>query len=183
LPEVKNIRALAPIAGLALALSLAACQQSKAPVAAETGTAEAVSNGPDAKPGITASNGRLIAPVVSGRPAAAYFTVGNDGPATATLVGVHVEGAGEAQMHKTEGGKMTAVESVDIAPGASIEFAPGGYHVMVFDLADNIKAGGTTELTLTFSDGDKLSLPMKVEAMGAQMNAGGNMDDMAGMQH
>ena len=38
---------------------------------------------------------------------------------------------------------------------------------MAFDVADNLKAGGETELTLTFSDGDKVSLPVKIEAMGA----------------
>ena len=46
-----------------------------------------------------------------------------------------------------------------------VQFAPGGKHVMVFDLEDTVKAGGTTEMTLTFADGDKLSAPLKVETV------------------
>jgi copper(I)-binding protein len=77
-------------------------------------------------------------------------------------------------MHKTEGGKMSAVDEVEIAPGQSVEFAPGGFHVMAFEITDLINAGETTEMTLSFSDGDKLSMPLVVETMG---------DAMGGMHH
>jgi len=47
---------------------------------------------------------------------------------------------------------------------------------MAFDIDPKLKPGGETEMTLTFADRDKLSIPIKVEAMG-----GG--DGMAGMRH
>lgn len=179
---MKQLRKLALFSAIAPIVALAACGQQEAPAPTESPVEAATSAAPDAKPGISASEGRIVLPVVAGSPAAVFFTVRNDGPATATLAGVHVADAGTAEMHKTEGGSMGPVKTVDIAPGASLSFAPGSYHVMAFELADTLKPGGTTELTLTFSDGDKLSMPLKVEKMGDAMGA---EDDhgMAGMGH
>ena len=187
---MKLLRKHAFFCTAAILAALAACQQ---PPSSDSAATEAATEaaGPDARPGIAASDGRMVLPVVAGRPAAVYFSVRNDGAKTATLAGVHVAGAGTAEMHKTEGGTMSAVGSVDLGPGATVEFAPGGYHVMAFDLSDTLKAGETTELTLTFSDGDKLSMPLRIEKMGAGMSASGqdmgghDMEghDMKGMHH
>lgn len=163
------------VASLAL---LGACQQAPAPDAAATDQAAPAVSGPDAKPGMSAAGGRLVLPVIGGRPAAIYFSLTNGGPSAVTLAGVHVAGAGKAEMHKTEGGSMAPVQSIEIAPAETIEFAPGGNHVMAFDLTDALKEGGTAELTLTFSDGDKLSMPLRIETMGDGMG-----HDMGGMQH
>ncbi|WP_337192558.1 copper chaperone PCu(A)C [Novosphingobium silvae] len=169
--------AAALLATVALALALGGC--GKAPDS-PTQTNEATVSGPDAKPGLAASDGKLVLPVIAGRPGAVYFTVRNDGSVPATLAGVHLAGASKAEMHQTKGGSMAPVESLPIDPGASVVFAPGGLHVMAFGLSDSVKAGGTTEMTLTFSDGDKLSMPLHVEAMGSE-GAGGH--DMGGMHH
>lgn len=182
---MKLDRPFALLASAALIASLAACgKEPDSPTASN----DATLSGPDAKPGLVASDGKLVLPVIGGRPAAVYFTVRNDGGLPVTLAGVHVEGAGKAQMHQTNGGSMAAVESLPIDPGASVIFAPGGLHVMAFGLSNKLKAGGTAELTLTFSDGDKLSMPLQIEAMGAA--AGDDMSghdmkghDMQGMQH
>lgn len=168
--------------GIALVLtgsvSAAACKRSDAPSSQETGSASEAADamGPDAKPGVTAGAARLVLPVVPGRPGVVYFRIANMSKDQVTLAGVHVDGVGKAEMHRTNGGAMKPVDHVDIAPGAAIAFAPGGLHAMAFDIADRLKAGGQTELTLTFADGDKTSLPVKVEAMGA---SGGS----TGMSH
>lgn len=153
---------------LAAGLGLSSCKKSDVPTAQEPGRAgQSAETGPDAKPGVTAGAGRLVLPVIPGRPGVVYFRVANNTAAKITLAGVHVEGVRKAEMHRTSGGAMAPVDHVDIAPGASLAFAPGGLHVMTFDIADTLKAGGQAELTLTFADGDKLSMPIKVEAMGA----------------
>lgn len=166
---------LALICSVALACGLSAC--GKTPDS-PTESNEASVSGPDAKPGMVASDGKLVLPVIAGRPGAVYFTVRNDGAQPVTLAGVHVSGAGKAEMHQTNGGSMSKVDSLPVDPGASMIFAPGGLHVMAFDISPELKAGGNAELTLTFSDGDKLSMPLKVEAMGA-----GDADAMEGMHH
>jgi copper(I)-binding protein len=163
-----TLRPLGLATMLAAAIAVAGCQQSSTPDAQQsTPASEASAVGPDAKPGIAASDARLVLPVVAGRPGAAYFTVRNGTDTSVTLASAYIDGVGKTEMHRTQGGKMSPVKTLDIAPGATSTFAAGGLHVMAFDIADNLQAGGETELTLTFADGDKVSLPIKIEAMGA----------------
>jgi copper(I)-binding protein len=172
LTSVKLHRA-ALMAGLfASAASLAACKGSEAPAPQESSSAATNdAMGPDAKPGVSAGGGRLVLPVVPGRPGVAYFRVGNNTSERVMLAGVHVQGVGKTELHKTSGGQMSPVEQVEIAPGAVITLAPGGLHVMAFDIADTLKPGAQTELTMTFADGDKISIPLQIETMGAAAGA------------
>lgn len=122
---------------------------------------------PDAKPGLSVSEARLVLPAVKGNPGAAYFELENSGEKPAELAAVHVTGAGSAEMHETASGSMNRLDKVTVAAGSSVSFAPGGRHVMVFDLPESVTAGSVTEMTLSFADGDKLSAPLKVEPAGA----------------
>ena len=94
------------------------------------------------------------------------------GDKPASLAAVHIEGAAKAEMHQTTGGQMAPVDKIDVAPGSEAKFAPGGLHVMAFELADTLVAGGKAEMTLTFADGDKLSVPLTVEPAGGAMDHG-----------
>lgn len=142
---------------LGAALALAGCQQQAQKPADPS---------PEAKPGLALSDGRLILPVVAGRPGAAYFALNNGGTATTTVAAVHIEGAEKAEMHETMGGSMAPLASLEVKPGETVRFEPGGKHVMAFGLKPDLTAGGTAEITLTFADGDKLSAPLKLEARG-----------------
>jgi len=53
-----------------------------------------------------------------------------------------------------EGGmmKMRAVASVPVPAGKPVDLGPGGYHVMLMDLAQPLKEGDKVPLTLTFAD-------------------------------
>ncbi|WP_260921821.1 copper chaperone PCu(A)C [Novosphingobium sp. 9] len=193
-----HIRAAALVAGTALAcLALSGCEKANTPTVEDSAAAHDSASGnpvavpgPDAKPGISARNGRLILAPVAGNPAAAYFTVRNGGTKTAELVSVHIDGASQAMMHTTDGGTMKMLDEVKLDPGAEVSFAPGKMHVMVFGLPKDTKAGTSVEMTLTFSDGDKLSMPLRVQAMGSGMDPGmaeatgmGGPGDMNGMHH
>lgn len=145
---------LAPIA----ALALGGCQQkAEAPV----------EQNPDTKPGLNASDGVLVLPAVKGNPGAAYFTLSNGSDKAVTLAGISIDAAESAEMHETKDGKMGAVDQVELAPNAVVKFAPAGMHVMAFNLKPEAAAGKTVEMTLTFSDGDKLSAPLTVKPAGA----------------
>lgn len=160
-------------AALLLSGTLAACQQPAQP-SGESDTAEQAA--PEAKPGLSLTGGTLMLPVVEGRPGAAYFSLTNGGDEQVTLAGAYIEGAAKAEIHETKGGTMSPVETIDIAPGQTLEFARGGLHVMAFDLSDDLSQGGTAEITLTFSDGDKLSAPLKIQSMTSE-------GAMKGMDH
>ncbi len=150
---------------LIAALALVSCKQQ--PDAAD------IAN-PDAKPGLAVHDARLVLPAVRGNPAAAYFELENSGERAADLAAVYVTGSGSAEIHETAGNGMGRLDKVTIAPGETVAFKPGGKHVMVIDTLDSVVAGSTTELTLAFSDGDKLSAPLRVEAAG-----GSDADDGA----
>lgn len=153
------------LAAAILCLSLTACQQQKAQ--------EPAPAAPEAKPGLSAADGVLMLPAVKGNPGAGYFTLANGGDSEATLAGVYIDGAGRTEMHQTVGGTMSAVPSVTVKPGETVEFKPGGLHVMAFEMAAPPEAGSVVEMTLTFAGGDKLSLPLKVEARGTAADAHG----------
>ena len=157
--------AFAMSAVAAMALGLSACG-SQAP---QPEASEAAADAPDAPPGITLSDARIQLPLVSGRPAAAYFTVSQANGAPRKVVGVAVELAGRAEMHETRGGTMAPVSAVEVGPGKTIKFAPGGYHVMLFDLDPKLRFSKDAELTLTFDGGDKASARAAVTTMADAM--------------
>lgn len=142
---------------LGAALALVACQQQ---------AQQPADPSPEAKPGLTLREGRLILPAVAGRPGAAYFALRNGGNAATTVSAIHVEGADKAEMHETMGASMAPLATLEIKPGQEIRFEPGGKHVMAFGLKPELAAGGTVEMTLTFADGDKLSAPLELEKRG-----------------
>lgn len=138
---------------------------------------------PEAKPGLTLTEGRLVLPAVKGNPAGGYFTLVNTGDKAVTLAAVSVSGAARAEMHETKGGSMAPLASLEVKPGETVKFERGGKHVMAFELDPKLAAGDSSEITLTFADGDKISAPLKLEAPGGAMHDMGNMEGMEGMDH
>ncbi|GEO00714.1 hypothetical protein NSE01_25460 [Novosphingobium sediminis] len=178
-----------PIRSLALAtasaaglLMLAGCS-GNAPEAAASGAAApgATANAlaPDNAPNVSVIEPVIKLPAVPGNPGVLYFTIQQTAGKANTLVAVHVDGAGRAEMHqsKTENGvsSMEPVTSVTFSDGQPAEFKAGGYHVMLFDLANTVKAGKDVEVTFTLANGDKVSTFAKVQETGAME---GMMDHM-----
>ncbi len=156
------MRTLAILAALSLT-ALTACKQEAAPAAPAK---------VEAKPGITLSEGRLTLPAVKGNPGAVYFTIANaNASGNASIAAVAVKGAGKAEMHQTQDGAMSKVDLLQVEGGSTLKFEPGGLHVMAFDLDGTLAVGGSSELTVTFSDGDKASLPLKIEPAGGADHA------------
>lgn len=153
---------------LLLIAALGACNNHQ-PAAQASGEGQAAS-APDAKPGLSLTGGRLVLPAVKGNPGAAYFTLTNSGSKPATIAAVDVAGAGMAMLHQTmqtDGhSTMQDMAAPQIKPGETLVFAPGGNHVMVDAVPESWKPGGTTEITLTFEGGDKLSAPLALAAPG-----------------
>ena len=93
-----------------------------------------------------------------------------------TLLGADSSIAGIVELHemKMEGNvmKMRAVERIDIKPGAPLELKPGGYHVMLMDLRQDLKPGAQVPITLRFKSqgaAEKLvELKAEVRALAAK---------------
>ncbi|MEO6093741.1 MAG: copper chaperone PCu(A)C [Novosphingobium sp.] len=144
-------------------LALGGCQESVEPAGEASGKTSAA---PDAKSGLSLSEARLTLPAVGGRPGAVYFTLRNTGAVSVKAVAVHIEGATRAEMHETSGRTMKPLATLVVPPGATIAFAPGGRHVMVFGIAPSLVAGTSTEMTMSFANGETLAAPVAVRAPG-----------------
>ena len=101
----------------------------------------------------------------------AFFTVQNAGTRSVRLLSVASPAAASVELHQMamEGGvmKMRMVTALVVEPGSQIELKPGGYHVMLSDLKQPLKAGDKFPLTLTFEGAGTIVVSVEVEDMGA----------------
>ncbi len=90
-------------------------------------------------------------------------------PRDARLTGVASPLAGAAEVHSMtmDGGtmKMRAVEALDLPAGRPVKLAPGGYHVMLFDLKKPLVAGEKVPLTLVIEEAGKRAHKIAVSAI------------------
>lgn len=81
------------------------------------------------------------------------------GKSNARLVGAASPAAKNVEVHnmKVENGvmRMFPVQGVDLPAGKPVKLAPGGYHVMLMNLQQSLKAGDKVPLQLTFELADK----------------------------
>jgi periplasmic copper chaperone A len=134
---------------------------------------------------------------------AIYLTITNTGTTPDTLEGKASSPAAEhTDVHEMKMVnnvmEMRPVPSLTIAPGKTVVFQPGGYHVMLIGLKAPLKEGQTVPLTLTFAHAGAQQLTASVARVGA-MHAGdtsksggstmpstggtSNMSTMPGMSH
>jgi len=101
--------------------------------------------------------------------AAAYLTLHNGGAAAVTVIGVRCPLAATAMIHETQlhgtQSSMRARETLALAPGATVVFAPGGLHVMLEGLAHALAPGEEVPLVLLFADGRSLTVSARVRAL------------------
>lgn len=90
-------------------------------------------------------------------PAGGYFELHNTGKTPITLVHADSPACAMTMLHKSEQkngvDSMSDVSTIDVPPGATVKFAPGGYHLMCMDPGPTMKAGATVEVNFRFSDG------------------------------
>ena len=60
--------------------------------------------------------------------------------------------------------KMRAVKGLDLPAGKTVELKPGGYHVMLMDLKQQMKEGDTVPVTLVVEGKDKKRSTIEVKA-------------------
>lgn len=119
-----------------------------------------------AKPLVSGAWVRL--PPVATRPAAGYLTL-KGGAQADTLVKVEAPFAGRIELHamKNEGGimKMIRQDTIDVPANSTVTLAPGGMHLMFFDLRNAPAAGSKATVTLTFAKAGMVSVPVEVRSV------------------
>ena len=93
---------------------------------------------------------------------ALYFDVNNLSSKDDELTDVYSNIANNVQIHETykqgDNMGMRSVPSVIIKGKGTFHFAPGGFHVMVIKLKENLKEGDKKEFTLTFKHVGKVKV-------------------------
>jgi copper(I)-binding protein len=99
---------------------------------------------------------------------AAYMTLTNQGGAADTLISVATDVAGVVELHTSEldsSGVMRMrplTDGLEIPANGSVSLSPGGYHVMLMNLRQDLVEGETVPLTLTFESGKTLTVEAEV---------------------
>jgi periplasmic copper chaperone A len=104
--------------------------------------------------------------------------------ANARLVAVESPVAGVIEIHEMAMEKdvmrMRQIPGLELAAGRTTELKPGGYHVMLMDLKQPLKAGENVPITLVFEDAAKQRFTQQIEA---PVQALGSGNAAAPMKH
>ena len=57
---------------------------------------------------------------------------------------------------------MQRIERLEIPAGATVELKPGSFHLMLIDLTQELKAGETIEMTLSFEKAGDVKVTAEV---------------------
>lgn len=102
------------------------------------------------------------------RPTAGYFVI-KGGAADDRLIGASANFAKRVELHAMQDDKgimkMISIDSVAVPAGGSVQFAPGGRHLMLFGLAPAPAKGSKAMLTLTFQKAGKVNVPFEVRGI------------------
>jgi len=111
-----------------------------------------------------------------------YLTVKNTGSGANAIVGAKVPSsiAMETQIHETKVDAngtmaMSAVDQIDLPAGKTVKLRPGGYHIMLMELANPLKKGQTFKVTLQFESGKNQTVKATVRDTAASSSSSGSM--------
>ncbi len=126
-------------------------------------------------------------PAAQGNNGAVYFSIENNTATNLSILSASSSAARAVEIHRSslmsadeldgmiEGGadnadlamqgvmQMMPVDTLDLPSGQSQLFEPGGLHVMLIDLAQELKPGDTLLLTLSFDNADNYEIEVLVE--------------------
>jgi periplasmic copper chaperone A len=110
---------------------------------------------PWARPGTAGSNG------------AAYFAINNATSQPDLLLSANCDLAAATEIHMSrmrEDGtmEMRPQENVPVPSGGSVTFEPGGLHVMLVDLQQDLQPGDAFDLQLAFQNAGEISVQVEV---------------------
>ncbi|AMN41655.1 copper chaperone PCu(A)C [Rhodoplanes sp. Z2-YC6860] len=103
--------------------------------------------------------------------AGGYMKLTNTGATPDRLIGGSTEIAGKFEIHEMsmDNGVMKMrplVDGVEIKPGETVEFKPGGYHLMFVGITQPVAQGKRVKGTLEFEKAGKVDVEYAIEPIG-----------------
>jgi copper(I)-binding protein len=152
----------APAAGVALLLALTGCGGTSS--AGETSVPSTTASTVEVSDAWVRATQGTEDPSMTG----AFMVIDNEGEENVSLTGASSPVAASAELHEMASvdGSMVMREvdgGIEIEAGYGQVLMPGGYHVMLMGLTDELAPGDEVELVLEFSDGssEELTVPVK----------------------
>ena len=103
--------------------------------------------------------------------AVAYMTLTNRGAEADRLLSIATDKAAMAHLHGTKSldgvVSMEAMETLDLAPGQTVEMKPGGLHIMLMGLKAPLQKGSKLSLELSFEKAGKITVDVPVGGVAA----------------
>lgn len=123
---------------------------------------------PSAQAGITVTDAWARPSAMLDRAGAVYMVLHNGSGATDRLLSATTPAAEVVEIHETtmvDGMMgMAPVAAVEVPAGSAMELKPGGYHIMLIGLTEELNVGDTLELTLTFEQAGEVKVTAEVRA-------------------
>ena len=107
---------------------------------------------------------------MSGATAAGFMTIANSGSEPDRLIAARTDIAMATEIHEMKEGKGGVMEmspladGLEIPAGGSVSLEPGGYHIMLIGIKEDLSPGMTYELTLTFEKAGDVTLTVPVQS-------------------
>lgn len=106
-------------------------------------------------------------PTNAGQNTAIYFVIENATRQDDTLLSVRGEIADSLEVHLSAMDangvvSMQPQESVAVPAGEQVAFEPGGLHVMVINVKEDLQPGDTVQVALTFRNTGEISLAVPI---------------------
>ena len=113
---------------------------------------------------VTDATVRLLPPGVPNT--AAYFSIRNSSDISRTLIGASADFATKAEIHNhvlmNDMMSMQQQSEVVLKPGESVQFSPGGLHIMLFGLKQPLREGQSVTFSLQTKEGESISITATV---------------------
>lgn len=97
---------------------------------------------------------------------AVYLVIQNNARQADELVGISSDIAESIEVHESAMSgdvmQMHPLHSVALAPGAEVQFEPGGLHIMLVDLKRDLTSGEQFEITLQFKNHEDINVTVSI---------------------
>ena len=113
------------------------------------------------------SNGDMSGDQMNGSNGAAYFTIVNKDSTADRLISAESDVANAVEIHETTMKdnvmSMSPVEAIEVPPNGQVELKPGGYHIMMVGLKQDLNVGDSVTLTLVFEKAGRITVDVAVK--------------------
>jgi copper(I)-binding protein len=103
----------------------------------------------------------ILSPMIVGA-GSIFMKIVNSGSGDDTLLNAQTDISGTiVELHDMKEGRMIKVNKIPIPSKSTVQLRPAGFHLMIFKMSRDVKAGHEFTMTLTFKKSGEIRLPLQ----------------------